>query len=182
MKILNNDGSVIFEAEVVTMKELVIKAVKSGANLSDVNLSGANLSDANLSGANLYNADLDGANLSDANLCNASLDGANLSDANLDGANLYNAHLCNASLDGANLYNANLDGANLYNAKNIHSFQCGNRNRVSYAVKHKTEVKFLIGCFWGNKEEAIEQIKNKYGEDSYYEKLVTIYDEMLKDK
>ena len=57
-------GKILFEHEKEnnTIKDSVIEAVKSranlsGANLSDANLSDANLSDANLSGANLSWAD-----------------------------------------------------------------------------------------------------------------------------
>jgi len=66
-------NAVLCEFEVSTIKEAVIKAVKS-----DANLVGANLRDANLVGANLV-----GANLRDANL-----GGANLRDADLRGANV----------------------------------------------------------------------------------------------
>ena len=72
-------GSVLFsyESENNTIKETVLEAIKSGANLSDAYLCGAYLCDANLSGAYL----------SDAYLCGANLCGANLSGANLSGAN-----------------------------------------------------------------------------------------------
>ena len=61
------------------------------------------------SGANLRNADLHGANLCDANL----------RDANLFSANLRNADLCNANLYNANLRNADLFSADLSDAKNV---------------------------------------------------------------
>jgi hypothetical protein len=69
-------GSVLFESEAKSFRDLVLGAVKSGANLY-----GAYLYGADLSGANLY-----GANLSGANLYGANLSGANLSGANLSGA------------------------------------------------------------------------------------------------
>jgi uncharacterized protein YjbI with pentapeptide repeats len=83
-------GAVLFEHECISIKECVVKAVESdanlsGANLSDANLSGAYLSGANLRDANLSGAYLSGANLRDANLSGAYLSGANLSDANLSG-------------------------------------------------------------------------------------------------
>ena len=58
-------GSVLFEYEKEnnTIKDTLIAAVKSGADLSD-----ANLSDAYLRGADLSDADLSGADLSDADL------------------------------------------------------------------------------------------------------------------
>ena len=58
-------GSLIFEYEKEdnTIKDTVIEAIKSGADLRDANLSVANLSGANLSGADLRDADLRGADL-----------------------------------------------------------------------------------------------------------------------
>ena len=87
--------------------------------------------------------------------------------------------LVNAIMLGANLSSADLSGANLRGAENIKSFQCGEQNRVSYAIKYKNETMFKIGCFWGNTEEAIAKVKEKYGKDSDYEKLIRIYDEMM---
>ena len=46
-------NSVLYECEAESIKECLIKAVYSDANLSGANLSGAYLSGANLSGANL---------------------------------------------------------------------------------------------------------------------------------
>ena len=40
---------------------------------------------------------------------------------------------------------------------------------------------FKIGCFWGNTEKAILKVKEKYGENSYYEKLIKLYTEMLEE-
>jgi hypothetical protein len=82
------DGNVLFEYESESLKETVVKAVQSYADLRGANLSYANLSGANLSGANLSDADLSGANLSGANLSGANLSGANLSGANLSDADL----------------------------------------------------------------------------------------------
>ena len=101
-------GVVLCEFDVQTMREAVIKAVKSGADLSGANLRGANLSGANLRGANLSGANLYGANLYGANLYGADLYGADLSGADLSGADL----------SRADLYGANLSGADLYGAKN----------------------------------------------------------------
>jgi hypothetical protein len=71
-------GSVLFayEKENNTIKETLIAAVKS-----DADLSGADLSDAYLRGANLSGADLSDAYLRGADLRGAYLYGANLSDA-----------------------------------------------------------------------------------------------------
>jgi hypothetical protein len=80
-------GTVLFELEKEnnTIKDTLIEAVKSGANLRGANLWGANLSGVNLSRANLRGADLRGANLWGANLWGANLSGVNLSGVNLSG-------------------------------------------------------------------------------------------------
>ena len=116
-------GKVLFELtkENNTIKETLIEAIKSDADLSYADLRGANLSYANLRGANLSYAnlsyaDLRGANLSGAELNGAYLSGANLSDANLRGANLSYANLRGANLSYANLSYADLRGANLSGA------------------------------------------------------------------
>ena len=81
-------GSLIFEYEKEdnTIKDTLLEAMKSGADLRDAYLRGANLSDAYLSGADLRGADLSGADLRDAYLSGANLSGANLRGANLSGA------------------------------------------------------------------------------------------------
>ena len=81
-------GKVLFKAAANTVKELLLAALLSGADLS-----GANLRYADLRGANLRYADLSGADLSDANLSGADLRDANLSGADLSGANLSGANL-----------------------------------------------------------------------------------------
>ena len=78
-------GAVIYRGEHAMLREAVLAAVASDANLSgadlrDADLSGANLSGANLSGANLRGADLRGADLRDADLSGADLRDADLSD------------------------------------------------------------------------------------------------------
>ena len=90
-----------YEKEENTVKDTLMKAIESGANLH-----GAYLRNADLSGANLRDANLRCANLRDANLCGANLYGADLRcavlrGANLCGANLYGADLCYANLSGA---------------------------------------------------------------------------------
>ena len=85
------------------------------------------------------------------------------------------------TLIDANLIDADLEGADLEGAKNIKSFQCGEYNRISFAIKWESKVMFKIGCFWGNAEKAILKAKVKYGENSYYEKLIKIYAEMLEE-
>ena len=150
MKILNiYTNKVIFEDDFETLRETLINAIMLGVDLSSADLRGADLSSADLRGADLSGAELRGADLRGADLRGADLSGAYLSGADLSGA------------------------------ENIKSFQCGVYNRVSYAVKYKNETMFKIGCFWGNTEEAIAKVKEKYGEDSDYEKLIRIYDEMM---
>jgi uncharacterized protein YjbI with pentapeptide repeats len=98
------------------MREAVIQAVASKADLSKANLSWANLSEANLSWANLSEANLSKADLSKANLSWANLSWANLSEANLSKADLSKADLSWANLSWANLSWANLSWANLSEA------------------------------------------------------------------
>jgi hypothetical protein len=50
-------------AKAKSLRDAVIEAVASGANLSYANLSDANLSDSNLISANLYGADLNGSKI-----------------------------------------------------------------------------------------------------------------------
>jgi len=84
MKIQNRwNGCSIFENEDETMRDTLLAALKSGANLCGADLCGANLRGADLRGANLRGADLREANLCGANLCEADLRGANLRGANL---------------------------------------------------------------------------------------------------
>lgn len=111
----------------------------------------------------------------------ADLRGANLSDAYLSDAYLRGANLNGVDLNGVDLRGAYLNGAYLNGAKNIKSFQCGECNRISFAIKWESEVMFKIGCFWGNTEKAILKVKEKYGENSYYEKLIKLYTEMLEE-
>jgi len=112
-------GEVLFEGEAgMTTRQMLEKAIASGADLSGADLTGADLSGANLYGADLSGANLYGADLSWADLSGANLSRTDLSEANLYGANLYGANLSGANLSGANLYGANLSEANLYGAKN----------------------------------------------------------------
>ena len=101
-------GKVLFSIAAASLKDAVLAAIKSGANLSGADLSGANLYGANLSRADLYGANLSRANLSGADLSGADLSGANLSGADLSGANLYGANLSRADLSGADLSGADL--------------------------------------------------------------------------
>ena len=72
-------GSILFEyeSENNSVKETIIEALKSGANLRRADLRRANLSSADLIDANLRRADLSSANLVRANLSDADLSDAN---------------------------------------------------------------------------------------------------------
>ncbi len=76
------------EPEENNLKNTVLEAIKSDADLSGADLSCADLSDADLSCADLSGADLSGADLSCADLSDADLSGADLSDADLSDADL----------------------------------------------------------------------------------------------
>ena len=65
IEITSVSGQLLFEYEKEnnTVKDTLMKAIESGADLRCANLYGANLYGADLSGANLCCADLHGANL-----------------------------------------------------------------------------------------------------------------------
>jgi len=121
-------GSVLFEYEKEdnTIKDTLLAAIKSGADLRGADLrgaylrcaylSGAYLSGAYLSGAYLRGADLRGADLRGAYLRGAYLRGAYLSGAYLSGADLSGAYLSGADLRCADLRGAYLSGADLRGA------------------------------------------------------------------
>jgi uncharacterized protein YjbI with pentapeptide repeats len=108
-EIRNSAGTVLYSGT-GALRELLVNAVRGGADLS-----GAYLSWANLIGADLIGAYLSGAYLSWANLSGANLSGANLSGAYLSGANLSWANLSRANLSWANLSLANLGDGVLIN-------------------------------------------------------------------
>jgi len=155
------------------------------ADFSSNALRRADLYEANLRKANLRRADLYEANLRKANLRRADLYGANLGatnfrEADLYGADLYGANLREADLYGANLRRADLDGANLIGAKSIASFSTYiGVSRIGYAIKHEDCVMFQLGCFWGTSDEAIQEIREKYGKESHYEELIKLYTDIL---
>ena len=167
MKILNRwTLSIIFENGKKTLEGTLLDALKEGADLRGADLRGADLSGADLRGADLSGVDLRGVDLRGVDLSGADLSGADLRGVDLSGADLSGAYLIGADLSGA---------------KNIKAFQCGEYNRISFAIKWESEVMFKIGCFWGNTEKAILKVKEKYGENSYYEKLIKLYTEMLEE-
>ena len=130
---------------------------------------------ADLRRANLERANLERANLQGADLERANLQGANLERANLQGVNLWGANLFGANLWGANLRYAYLKGANLKGANYILQWQSPQGfQRTCYSVKHDDCVMHKLGCFWGTTEQAIEAIREKYGNDSMYEQLLVL--------
>ena len=124
IQIKSIDGKILFDNEKEnfnTIKDAVVEAVKSKADLSKADLSGADLQEADLRQvdlhmANLYMANLYMANLSKANLYMANLSKADLRQANLQQANLYMANLSKANLNTANIVKANLSKADLSGA------------------------------------------------------------------
>ncbi len=132
-------GTVLYSGDGETLRDVVVAAVNSGANLSRASLSGADLTDASLSGANLSGANLFAANLDAAYLRGADLGGADLGVADLR---------------GANLRAADLDGAELVGNRPV--LQIGPiGSRADYLVAYLTDagVRVQAGCFFGSLEE-----------------------------
>ena len=98
------DESEIYVSTKDNVRDAVIEAIESKADLSGANLSWTDLTWTDLNGANLSKADLSKANLTEANLFEANLTGANLFDANLSKANLTGANLTGAGLNCAKFY------------------------------------------------------------------------------
>ena len=71
-------GSILYSGGGETLRDVVVSAVKGGADLRSADLRGANLRDANLFGADLRGANLRRADLRDADLFGADLRGADL--------------------------------------------------------------------------------------------------------
>jgi hypothetical protein len=162
------DDVLYSSAEGKTLRDAVIEAVASGANLSGANLSYVNLSYASLSGANLSGANLSYANLSHVNLSHANLSGAYLISAELNGADLSGASLSYAYLSGANMSYANmshanlsgayLNGADLKGAKIVSVAQIsftghGECGRTLIAIQTETAIYICCGCFAGSPDE-----------------------------
>jgi hypothetical protein len=140
-----------FEKENNTVKDTVIEAVKSGANLYGANLSGAKLYGANLSGAKLYGANLSGANLSGADLSGADLSGADLSGANLSGADLSGADLSGAKRYGAKIKRA-IVFSGLYKYVVIPFISEGNEKYIKMGC-YTRKLSEWEADFWNNDNE-----------------------------
>ena len=95
-------------------------------------------------------------------------------------ANLSGANLSRANLSGANLSGADLSRADLFGTIGIYSFGgIGGKRRIGVAVKHDKTVMFTLGCFWGNKNEAIYAVRQKYGAKSLYEEQIKLASKIL---
>jgi len=129
---------------------------------------------ADLRGADFREADLVGAHLRGANLYEADLRGADLR-----GSDLRDADLGETDLRGANLAYALINAADLEHSKGIRIFSVGQFNRLCFVYIHNDIIRFQLGLFNGTKEEAINEIRKKYGDDSPYEKIVSIYAEEI---
>ena len=84
---------VLWQGEAESVKDALVKALETGANLSGADLSGAVLRNADLSGADLSDADLRNADLRNADLRGADLSGADLSGAVLTTGETFSDYL-----------------------------------------------------------------------------------------
>ena len=181
-------GSVLYAGGGETLRDVVVAAVRCGANLRYAYLSGANLRDADLLGANLLGANLlgadlrgaylSGANLRDANLLGANLLGADLLGADLRGANLRYAYLSGANLRDADLLGANLLGANLLGADLLGADLVGDRpvlmigpvgSRSAYLTAYVTDagVRVRAGYFFGSLAEFRSAVVETHGDSNH---------------
>ena len=159
-------GKVLFEFEKGnnTIKDTLIEAVKSGADLR-----GAYLRYADLRGADLRGADLVGADLRGADLGGAYLRYADLRGADLRGAYLRYADLRGADLGGAYLRYADLRGADLGEWGKIQSPSdilivgtIGSRNGYT-TIFHTDKGLFVqCGCFKGTLDEFEAKVKETH--------------------
>jgi hypothetical protein len=143
-------GSVIYEGEADSLKDLVGSAIKSNSNLSSADLRFADLSFADLRSADLRFADLRSANLSSADLRSADLSFADLRSADLRFADLRFADLRFADLSFANL-----------GSQHIFSFSgVGSARRSTNYWVEANEI--TCGCFRGTLKDFVEKIKETH--------------------
>ena len=143
-------GAVLYTGGGETLRDVVVAAVKAGADLG-----GADLGGAYLRGADLGGADLGGAYLA----------GAYLAGADLAGAYLRGAYLRGAYLAGADLVGADLGGADLAGARPI--LQIGPiGSRADYLVAYLTGVgvRIAAGCFSGSLDEFRAAVAETHGD------------------
>jgi hypothetical protein len=128
-------------------------------------------------------ADLRGADLSGCDLRFANLENSYLKGANLKGADLSCCDLTFANLRGANLRGVNLRDADLRSTKGVIQWQSPvGMKRICYSVKHNDCVMHNLGCFWGDTDKAVTAIREKYGDDSLYEKFLLMQVEALEEE
>jgi uncharacterized protein YjbI with pentapeptide repeats len=116
MKIYNRNGNVLFEKNILTLRELIELSVKQNADLTGADLRGADLREADLREADLREADLREADLAMSTLARADLREADLTRANLTRAYLRRANLRRANLREVDLRGADLTGVDLTGA------------------------------------------------------------------
>ena len=159
-------GNVLFEFEKEnnTVKDTLIEAVKSGANLRGADLGGADLGGAYLGGAYLRGADLRGADLGGAYLGGAYLRGADLRGADLGGADLRGAYLRGADLRGADLRGADFgDWGKLNSDSDILMVgSIGSRNDYTTLFHTDKGVFVQCGCFKGTLDEFEAKVKETH--------------------
>ena len=163
-----NTGAVIYSGGGESLREVVIAAVKSGADLSSADLRGAYLSSAHLSSADLRGADLRSADLRGAYLSSTDLRGADLSSAYLRSADLRSADLRGADLSGADLSGAYLSGKKLIGIRPI--YQIGPiGSRSDYLVAYLTDAGIMIaaGCFFGTRDEITAAVQATHGDNEH---------------
>ena len=162
-----NSDIILYTGDGESLKEVLLNALSSEANLREANLYGADLREANLYGANLRGADLREANLYEANLYEANLYGADLREANLYEANLYGADLRGADLREANLYEANLYGADLREANlyEANLYGADLREANLYGANLREANLREANLYGANLREAILYEANLYGAD-----------------
>ena len=163
-----NTGAVIYSGGGESLREVVIAAVKSGADLSSAYLRSADLRSAYLSSADLRGAYLSSADLRSADLRSADLRGADLSGADLSGAYLSGADLSGAYLSGAYLSSADLSGKKLIGIRPI--YQIGPiGSRSDYLVAYLTDAGIMIaaGCFFGTRDEITAAVQATHGDNEH---------------
>ena len=79
-------------------------------------------------------------------------------------------------LINANLGGADLSGANLSGATGITQWLAPQgMKRICFSVKHDECIMHnLVGCFWGDTQEAVKAIREKYGKNSLYEQFLLL--------
>ena len=151
-------GAVIYSGGGESLWDVVVAAVKRGANLGGADLRGAYLGGANLGGAYLGGADLSGANLGCADLRNAYLRNAYLGGAYLSGANL----------SGADLRGANLRGQTPAGDRPILQIgPIGSRSDYLAAYLTAAGVYVQAGCFFGTLDEFRGAVSEKHGDSAH---------------